>query len=77
MVVGDALRLTAGGLVVGLGVAALGSSVIAGMLHGTNAREPVVYVLVAIGIVAMAAIASYLPARQAARTEPVTAMKAF
>ncbi len=77
MVVGDALRLTAGGLVVGLGVAALGSSVIAGMLHGTNAREPVVYVLVAVGVVTMAAIASYLPARQAARTEPVTAMKAF
>jgi ABC-type antimicrobial peptide transport system permease subunit len=77
MVVGDALRLTAGGLVVGLGVAAFGSSVIAGVLHGTNAHDPVVYVLVAIGIVAMAAIASYLPARQAARTEPVTAMKAF
>jgi putative ABC transport system permease protein len=76
-VVGDALRLTAGGLIVGLAVAAFGSSVIAGLLHGTNAHEPIVYIAVAAGIVAMSALASYLPARQAARTEPVTAMKAF
>jgi len=77
MVVGDALQLTAGGLVVGLTIAAFGSNVIAGLLHGTNAHDPVVYVIVSIGIVAMAALATYLPARQAARTEPVTAMKAF
>ena len=47
-----------------------------GLLRGTNARDPVVYALVAIGIAVMSAVAAWLPARQAARTEPVTAMKA-
>lgn len=77
MVVGDALVLTAGGLAIGLVVAALGSHVMAQLLHGTSGRDPVVYGVVAATIVVMSAIASYLPARQAARTEPVTAMKAF
>jgi putative ABC transport system permease protein len=76
MVVGDALALAAAGLVVGLTVAAAGMRVIAGLLHGTDARDPSVYASVALGIIAMAALASWLPARQAARTEPVMAMKA-
>jgi putative ABC transport system permease protein len=76
MVVGDALALAAAGLVIGLTVAAAGMRVIAGLLHGTDAHDPLVYASVALGITVMAALASYLPARQAARTEPVTAMKA-
>jgi putative ABC transport system permease protein len=76
MVVGDAMALAAAGLAIGLIVAASGMRVIAGLLHGTDARDPLVYASVALGIIAMAALASYLPARQAARTEPVTAMKA-
>jgi putative ABC transport system permease protein len=76
MVVGDALSLAGAGLVIGLGVAAAGSNVMSGLLRGTNARDPVVYAAVALGVVTMSAIAAWLPARQAARTEPVTAMKA-
>jgi putative ABC transport system permease protein len=76
MVVGDALGLTAGGLVIGLAVSAIGTNVIAGLLHGTDAHDPTVYAIVAIGVATMTALASYLPARQAARTEPVDAMKA-
>jgi putative ABC transport system permease protein len=77
MVVGDALQLTAAGLMIGLTVAAFGGRTLATLLRGTNVHDPIVYVSVAIGVTAMAALASYLPARQAARTEPVTAMKAF
>ena len=76
MVVGDALALAGSGLIVGLAVAAAGSNVMAGLLRGTNARDPIVYAAVAIAIVVMSAVAAWLPARQAARTEPVTAMKA-
>jgi putative ABC transport system permease protein len=77
MVVSDALQLTALGLVIGLSVAALGGRVMTALLRGTNAHDPVVYALVAFVVTVMAALASYLPARHAARTEPVTAMKAF
>ncbi|MFI5233663.1 MAG: ADOP family duplicated permease [Gemmatimonadales bacterium] len=76
MVVRDALSLAAGGLIIGLAVAAAGSSVMSGLLRGTNARDPVVYATVAAGVVVMSAVAAWLPARQAARTEPVAAMKA-
>lgn len=76
MVVGDALLLSVAGLAAGLIVAALGSRVITGLLHGTNAHEPVVYVLVGATVLAMSAAASWMPARQAARTEPVTVLKA-
>lgn len=77
MVVGDALTLTVGGLALGLLVAALGSRTLAGLLHGTNARDPVVYVAVTAGVLVMSVAASWIPARQAARTDPLTAMKAF
>ena len=66
MVVTDALQLTAAGLVIGLTAAALGSRVMSGLLRGTNAHDPAVYLFVAIGVTVMAAVASYLPARQAA-----------
>jgi putative ABC transport system permease protein len=75
MIVGEALVLAAGGLAIGLLVAASGMRVIGDLLHGTNAHDPVVYAGVAVCVAAMAALASYLPALQAARTEPVTAMK--
>jgi putative ABC transport system permease protein len=76
MVVTDALALAAAGLVIGLAVAASGMRVISGLLHGTDARDPLVYVCVAVAVVVMCALASSLPALQAARTAPVDAMKA-
>src|SRR6185312_7166408 len=76
MVVGDALAIAGTGLAVGLIVAAAGTRVMSGLLRGADVRDPTVYAIVAVGVVAMSAVAAWLPAMQAARTEPVTAMKA-
>lgn len=76
MVVSDALVLAGAGLAVGLTVAAAGTRVMSGLLRGADVRDPTVYAIVAIGVAAMSAVAAWLPAMQAARTEPVTAMKA-
>jgi len=75
MVVGDALMLAAGGIVIGLTAAAAGTRAISDLLHGTDARDPIVYFMVAVGIVVVTAIAALVPARQAAKTQPVDAMK--
>src|SRR5262249_47285500 len=50
MVLRDALGLTAIGLVIGLAVATSATSLIGSLLHGTSRTEPVVYVLVALGV---------------------------
>jgi hypothetical protein len=75
LIVGDGLRIAAIGVTVGL-VLALGSSQwIAGLLFETSARDPLVLGLVAIGLVTLATLASLVPARRAARVDPVVALR--
>ncbi len=69
------LRLTAVGVAVGLGGALATSRILEGVMVGLQARNPVVYVVVAAGLVAVAAVAAYLPARRATRIDPVEALR--
>jgi len=75
MVLGDAARLTALGLLIGLPAALLGSGLIQGMLYGTSRRDPVVYAGVAVGVAVVALVAAFAPARRAARVNPVIALR--
>jgi putative ABC transport system permease protein len=79
----DILRLVVGrGLLVGLAGVALGipgalgiARLMRGMLFGIGPNDPMVFVSVAAMLVALAAIASYVPARRAMRVDPVIALK--
>jgi putative ABC transport system permease protein len=64
------------GLAVGLGVAAFGSRVLRSLLYGVAATDVATYAAVAAFLTAVAAAASYVPARRAARSDPVTALRA-
>jgi putative ABC transport system permease protein len=70
------IRLVAIGLACGL-VAAIGlTRLMTSLLFGISALDPVTYVMVCLGLVAAAALASYLPALRATTVNPVTALRA-
>ena len=63
------------GLVLGLGAAAWVSRYLESLLWGVSAHDPVSYVGVAVGLLAMTCVACWVPARRAARVDPLTAMR--
>jgi ABC-type antimicrobial peptide transport system permease subunit len=66
----------AAGLLLGLGGAAVASRVLQSLLYGVAATDTATYLAVAGFLAVVATAASYLPARRAARADPMTALRA-
>jgi predicted permease len=62
------------GLVVGLGLSAATTRVLEGRLFGVTAHDPVTFVGVALLLVLVGLLATYVPARRAMRVPPVVAL---
>jgi predicted permease len=75
MVLGEGMKLAAIGTVLGLAGAAGASHLIQGLLYNTGALDPVAFTGVPATLLAVAALAVYLPARRAASVDPMTALK--
>jgi ABC-type antimicrobial peptide transport system permease subunit len=75
MVVGQGMRLALIGAAAGLLGAFVATRGLRGLLFEVSASDPAVYAGVAAVLVAVAAVASYLPARRAARAEPNLALR--
>lgn len=69
------LSLTAIGLAVGLIAAAAMMRLLSSMLFGVNAFDPLTYFGVTVGLGAVALLATWLPARQATRIDPMLALR--
>jgi putative ABC transport system permease protein len=75
LVVGQGLRLGFVGVLMGVAGALAISRIIVGMLYNTSAIDPITYVAVSIVFLGIALVASYLPARRAARLDPMIVLK--
>jgi putative ABC transport system permease protein len=69
--------LVAAGLGIGVGAAGAAalSSLMSSMLFGVKGTDPATYAAVSAGLAAVTILATYLPARRAARMDPVTALR--
>jgi ABC-type antimicrobial peptide transport system permease subunit len=75
MVVRGGLKLAALGVGIGI-VAALGSTgSLASLLYGVKPTDPPTFVAVSLLLIAVALLASYIPARRAAKADPMVALR--
>jgi ABC-type antimicrobial peptide transport system permease subunit len=75
MVLRDGVRIGALGAVIGIAAAAAASRVLAGLLFGVSAHDPLTFVALPAGLLAVAVLASWIPARRALAVEPMSALR--
>jgi putative ABC transport system permease protein len=69
------LVLTVAGIALGIGTAVLLTRVMSALLFGVGAMDPITYVAASAVLAAVAALATYLPARRASAIDPVAALR--
>lgn len=75
LVMGQSLRLIMAGTVLGLIAALAATRVLSSQLLGIGARDPGTFVIVTLLLVAIALMATLLPARSASRVNPIVALR--
>lgn len=75
MIFRETLVLAFWGLAVGLPAAFAASRVVGHLLFGVSPSDPVTLIAVAMGLLMVAALAGYLPARRAMRVDPLVALR--
>jgi predicted permease len=71
----DGLLLTAGGVACGLALALVSMRLLGGLLVGVSPFDPLTFAVASLFLIGVAAIACFLPALRAARTEPLAALR--
>jgi len=75
MVLQQGLRVTIAGIIVGLVAAWASTRVMESLLFQVSANDPVTFVSVALALIGVSLLATYLPARRAAQIEPSHALR--
>jgi putative ABC transport system permease protein len=75
LVVRDGFALTVAGLAIGLAAAALVARSLHTLLFAVGPTDPATFALTAAGLLAVALIATFVPARRATRVDPLTALR--
>lgn len=76
MVVTQGLVMAGAGVVVGLGAALGAAPLLRSMLPGITPSDPLTFIVVPLGLTLVALAAAWIPARRAAGTDPVIALRA-
>ena len=75
LVVADAARWSLAGLAVGSLASVLFSRLLEGLLYGVEASDPRAYAGAVLSFVLVSVLAAWLPARRAARIDPMVALR--
>lgn len=75
MVLGQGIKLVSLGIVMGLAGAWALTRVMTTLLYGVKPTDPLTFVAVPVLLIVVAILACWLPARQAARVDPLTALR--
>jgi putative ABC transport system permease protein len=75
MVLGEGMKMTAIGAAVGLGLALPLPKIFGALFFDLHIHEPAVYFVVPVAIFLVAIFATYVPARRAARVNPMSALR--
>jgi putative ABC transport system permease protein len=75
MIIGDGLRLVSVGLVAGVAAALAVTQWIRGLLFEIEPSDPATYIAVAALLLVITIVACYVPARRAAGTDPIAALR--
>jgi ABC-type antimicrobial peptide transport system permease subunit len=75
MMIWSGARLAALGIAIGVVATAISSRLISSLLFGVTATDPTTFVWTAVLLGAVTLLASYLPARRAANTDPTSSLR--
>jgi ABC-type antimicrobial peptide transport system permease subunit len=76
MTVNQGLKLVSIGMMLGLAAAFLLTRVLASLLFGISATDPITFLGISFVLLAVAILASYLPALRATKVDPIVALRA-
>jgi ABC-type antimicrobial peptide transport system permease subunit len=75
MVLRQGVTVALAGVVVGLAAASVATRLMASLLFEVSARDPVTFATAAAALIAVSALATYVPARRAAGIDPLHALR--
>ncbi|OLC46469.1 MAG: hypothetical protein AUH43_13925 [Acidobacteria bacterium 13_1_40CM_65_14] len=75
MVLNEGGKLALIGVALGSVIALAGARLIRGLLFNVSAADPITFIVVASGLLTVALLASYIPARRATRVDPMVALR--
>jgi putative ABC transport system permease protein len=75
LIIGQGMRLVALGIALGIGVSLTVSRLMAHLLFGVGATDPLTFAVIAVLLALVALLACYIPARRATKVDPMVALR--